>query len=238
MVKETLPHILIIGAGGGIGAALVEHYLAEGWRVTAWSRQQASQQHSQLTWYTVDNYDSPQLSSVVAALAPVDGVISTLGMLHTDSYGPEKNLAMVSATQLQESFMANAILPILLLQQLHQHLPKQRHCFWLQLSAMVGSITDNRLGGWYSYRASKAALNMLLKTAAIELGRSHKQLVIAAVHPGTTATALSAPFQRNVPADKLYSPAMTAQRIASVAANLTTADSGKLLHWDGSEFPY
>lgn len=238
MVAQNTPHVLIVGAGGGIGQALVQHYLAQDWRVTAWSRQAAQTNHARLHWQQVDSYEDLTGMSSQLHETPLHGVISTLGVLHTEHFGPEKNLAMVNATQLQESFHVNAVLPMLVLQQLVPVLPKQQPCFWLQLSAMVGSITDNRLGGWYSYRASKAALNMLLKNAAIELARSHKHLVVAAVHPGTTDTALSAPFQRNIPANKLYRSAQTAERIASVAANLTTANSGKLLHWDGTELPY
>jgi NAD(P)-dependent dehydrogenase (short-subunit alcohol dehydrogenase family) len=125
-----------------------------------------------------------------------------------------------------------------LLQWMKPYLPTKQSCFWVQLSAKVGSISDNQLGGWYSYRASKAALNMLLKTAAIELARSHKQLTIAAIHPGTTDTQLSKPFQGRLSADKLFTPAMSAARIAQVIDSLEPAMSGALWHWDGTRLPY
>lgn len=231
-------HILVVGAGGGLGKALVAHYLNEGALVTAWSRRAQPFMHENLEWRTFSDYSNEQLQIEVKQLTELDGVISTLGMLHNKDFMPEKHLGAVNAEQLRYSFEVNTILPIVLLQQLLPKLPRKRSAFWVQLSAKVGSITDNYLGGWYSYRASKAALNMLLKTASIELGRSHKQLVIAAVHPGTTDTPLSAPFQERLPDDKLYSPEQSAQRIAQVIENLTTEQSGKLLHWDGTELPY
>ena len=232
--------ILIIGAGGGLGTALTEHYLAAGWQVLGWSRQAPATTHAALHWQQLEGYEAEHLSAAIEALKEVElsGVICTLGMLHNDAHMPEKHIGALTAEHLRASFEVNAILPMLLLQQLLPLLPKKQPCFWVQLSAKVGSITDNYLGGWYSYRASKAALNMLLKTASIELGRSHKKLTIAAVHPGTTDTPLSEPFQARLPADKLYTAELSAQRIAQVIENLTTEQSGKLLHWDGTELPY
>ncbi|MEA3588192.1 SDR family NAD(P)-dependent oxidoreductase [Pseudidiomarina sp. 1APP75-27a] len=238
MTTDEQSHVLIIGASGGVGKALVEHYLNQDWRVTAWSRNPIEVTHDALSCVQVPGYQPAQISDALAELDDVQGVISTLGVLHNDDFMPEKQLDAVNAEQLQASFQVNAILPILLLQQLLPKLPRKQPAFWVQLSAKVGSITDNYLGGWYSYRASKAALNMLLKTASVELGRSHKKLVIAAIHPGTTDTQLSKPFQERLPQDKLYSPAKSASRIAAVIADLTTDDSGKLLHWDGTELPY
>ncbi|MDN7125878.1 SDR family NAD(P)-dependent oxidoreductase [Pseudidiomarina sp. 1APR75-33.1] len=238
MTTDEQSHVLIIGASGGVGKALIEHYLNQDWRVTAWSRNPIEVTHDALSCVQVQGYQPAQISDALAELDDVQGVISTLGVLHNDDFMPEKQLDAVNAEQLQASFQVNAILPILLLQQLLPKLPRKQPAFWVQLSAKVGSITDNYLGGWYSYRASKAALNMLLKTASVELGRSHKKLVIAAIHPGTTDTQLSKPFQERLPQDKLYSPAKSASRIAAVIADLTTDDSGKLLHWDGTELPY
>lgn len=238
MSKDAQPHVLIIGASGGVGRALVEHYLDADWQVTAWSRNPIDLTHDALTCLKLQGYEPAQIEDALAQLGEVQGVISALGLLHNDDFMPEKQLDAVNAKQLQASFQVNAILPILLLQQVLPSLPRKQPAFWVQLSAKVGSITDNYLGGWYSYRASKAALNMLLKTASIELGRSHKKLVIAAIHPGTTDTDLSKPFQERLPADKLYSPAQSAQRIAKVIEKLATEDSGKLLHWDGTELPY
>lgn len=228
--------VLIIGAGGGVGRALVEFYDNQGASVQALSRQQLPNLPGQ--WIQVTDYAETSLQRILPQLKQPDIVISTLGILHTDDFMPEKRLADVNWQQLQQTFYVNAALPILLLQQLLPILPKKQACVWAQLSAKVGSISDNYLGGWYSYRSSKAALNMLLKTASVELKRTHKQLCLAAIHPGTTDTALSAPFQQRLPADKLYTPAQSAERIAAVINQLTAEDSGGFWHWDGSPLPY
>lgn len=229
-------NVLIIGASGGLGQALVAYYFNQGHKVQALSRQPRA--HIQADWLQVSDYTEQHIAAIVPQLNAPDVVISTLGILHNDTFMPEKRLADVNMTQLSESFRVNAVLPILLLQQLLPVVPKKSPCTWVQLSAKVGSITDNYLGGWYSYRASKAALNMLLKTAAIELKRTHKQLCVAAIHPGTTDTALSAPFQQRLSADKLYQPAQSAARIAAVINQLNADNTGGFWHWDGSPLPY
>lgn len=229
-------NILIIGAGGGIGKGLVAYYRNRGDRVQAVSRQ--APEHDDPNWLTVPNYEAAQWQSIMPRLQQPEVVISTLGLLHNHAFMPEKRLADVNLDQLHESYRVNAVLPILALQQLQSLLPKKSPCVWAQLSAKVGSISDNYLGGWYSYRASKAALNMLLKTAAVEFKRTHKQLCIAAIHPGTTDTDLSKPFQQRLPADKLYSVAESVERIATVIDQLNAENSGGFWHWDGSPLPY
>lgn len=231
--------IVVFGGGGGLGQALIDEYLQRGEQVLAASRQPRPAK-GRANWLQVAGYEPHQLNGLKEKLEgeQLNGVISTLGILHTSEFMPEKRLEDVNKGQLSESFYVNAVLPVLLLQTMFPVLPVKQRCFWIQLSAKVGSITDNYLGGWYSYRASKAALNMLLKTASIESQRTHKQLIIAAVHPGTTDTDLSQPFQQRLPKGKLYSPAQSAERIATVAEQLTMEQSGQLLHWDGSVLPY
>ncbi|WP_417658048.1 SDR family NAD(P)-dependent oxidoreductase [Pseudidiomarina aestuarii] len=230
---------LIFGAGGGLGLALAQHAVARGDAVIAVSRS-AQPEAFTSQWIQVQGYEPEHLQPVLDAIEgqTLAGVVSALGILHTNSFMPEKRLEDLSAEALQQTYYVNAVLPMLLLQALKSHLPTKSPCVWVQLSAKVGSITDNYLGGWYSYRASKAALNMLLKTAAIELKRTHKQLTIAAIHPGTTDTELSKPFQQRLPADKLYTPELSAERIWQVIANLEPEQSGQLFHWDGKQLPY
>jgi len=236
---------IIIGANGGLGRALVDYY-SQAEPVIAVSRTAPPVSlAAEVTWVQVAGYQPEHLvplfevlTEQLAAGQIISGVISAIGLLHTDSYQPEKRLADLNLAQLQHQYQVNAILPLLLLQQLVPYLPRQQPCSFVQLSAKVGSITDNHLGGWYSYRASKAALNMLLKTAAIELRRTHKQLTIAAIHPGTTDTELSKPFQARLTPDKLYSAQLSAQRIAAVIAQLDPQHSGALWHWDGTLLPY
>lgn len=231
--------IVIFGAGGGLGQALVSHYLQRGEQVLAVSRQAApSEQPSQ--WQQVSGYDAEALAPLRERIEHqvITGVISTLGILHDEQFMPEKRLDDLTTDHMLHSYYVNAVLPVSLLQWMKPYLPTKQSCFWVQLSAKVGSISDNQLGGWYSYRASKAALNMLLKTSAIELARSHKQLTIAAIHPGTTDTQLSKPFQGRLSADKLFTPTMSAARIAQVIDSLEPAMSGALWHWDGTRLPY
>jgi len=250
--------MIIFGASGGLGRALVSHYVEKNERenaeqqasgsVLAVSRQPAPENlEAGVNWYQFDDYDAETIAAWLQQLqtqAPAEqpfvlhGVISTLGVLHTERFMPEKRLADLNTAQLQENFQVNAILPLLLMQQTLPYFATKAPGFWVQLSAMVGSITDNHLGGWYSYRASKAALNMLLKTAAIELKRSHKKLTVAAIHPGTTDTELSKPFQARIRDNKLYTPVQSAKRIAKVIEGLTPEQSGKLWHWNGDELPY
>jgi NAD(P)-dependent dehydrogenase (short-subunit alcohol dehydrogenase family) len=159
-------------------------------------------------------------------------VISTLGILHQEGTKAEKSLAQLDLAGLQASFATNAYAPILLLKHLLPLLRKGPATF-AALSARVGSIGDNRLGGWYSYRASKAALNQLLHTASIELKRLNPAATVLALHPGTTDTALSRPFQGNVPAEKLFEPGFAAQRILEQIERLGPSNSGEFWAWDG-----
>lgn len=234
--------VIVFGAGGGLGQALVNALLDA--QITdhifAVSRQPVRFADARVHSQRVDAYEPEALAPLQAEWqqTEITGVLSAIGLLHTADYQPEKRLAELNLAQMQHQFTVNAALPMLLLQQTLPLLPTKSPSFWVQLSAMVGSITDNKLGGWYSYRASKAALNMLMKTAAIELARTHKQLKLAAIHPGTTDTALSKPFQARLPADKLYTPAQSATRIVEVIQNLTPAQSGGLFHWDGTSLPY
>lgn len=230
---------LIFGAGGGLGLALTEHAIARGSSVVAVSRAEAPVGFSG-DWIQVQGYEPEHLQAVLQKIdgQTLIGAISALGVLHTNSFMPEKRIEDLSAEALEHTYYVNAVLPMLLLQTFKSHLPTKSACVWAQLSAKVGSIADNYLGGWYSYRASKAALNMLLKTAAIEFKRTHKELTIAAIHPGTTDTDLSKPFQQRLPADKLYTPQQSAERIWRVIEGLTPEQSGQLFHWDGEQLPY
>ena len=238
--------ILIFGAGGGLGQALTEQAVKNDNGLVIGVSRQALTDEPGLRYLQVKDYSAESLADLAekiqdeltSAGESLTGVISTIGVLHSADFMPEKRLAEVNAAQLSENFQVNAILPILLLQQFLGLLPTKAPAYWVQLSAMVGSATDNKLGGWYSYRASKAALNMLLKTASIELQRTHKKLTIAAIHPGTTDTDLSKPFQQRIADGKLYTPQQSAERIFSVIDQLTPAESGKLFNWTGEVLPF
>ena len=143
----------------------------------------------------------------------------------------------MTADHLLRDYRINTVGPALVAKHFLPLLPRDRRAVFAALSARVGSISDNRLGGWHSYRASKAGLNMILRNLAVELARSHPQAVVAGLHPGTVATDLSAPFQKGVRPEKLFTPAYSAERLLAVLDGLTPADSGGVFAWDGARIP-
>jgi NAD(P)-dependent dehydrogenase (short-subunit alcohol dehydrogenase family) len=217
---------LVIGASGGIGQALVRRLEMAGHEVTSLSRS-----HDGL-----DVTDEASIAACMAGLVgPFDIVFVATGALEIGPHQPEKALRAVVPAALLAQFQTNAMGPVLVLKHLVAHLPKDTLCRIGVLSARVGSIGDNGLGGWYSYRMAKAALNQLIHTAAIELGRSHRQTVIALLHPGTVATDFTAKYagsHRTVPPDE------AAQNLISVLGGLTPAQSGGFYDWAGQSVPW
>ena len=164
--------------------------------------------------------------------------MNSSGLLHSDQVSPEKALEHISLPSMQQVFAVNAYGPILLAQALMPWLKTRRRVVFASLSARVGSIADNRLGGWYSYRASKAAQNQLLKTFAIELARRNPEAVVLALHPGTTDTALSRPFQASVAQEKLFTPAFVAEQLLRQITQATPRDTGSFIAWDGQRIAW
>lgn len=221
---------LVLGASGGIGAALVQALRADPRCAEVVGLHRRSTPPLDLT-------DEPGVAAAAAALAPGGPfhlLVNAAGLLHAPGLQPEKKLGDLNQAQLLASFSANAIGPALLLRHFSPLLDRQR-ALLVMLSAKVGSIGDNRLGGWYGYRASKAALNMLLATAAIELRRSQPRTVVVALHPGTVSTGLSAPFRG---AEIGRSPAQAAAQMLATLDALTPADSGAFVAWDGQRLPW
>ncbi|WNZ55464.1 SDR family NAD(P)-dependent oxidoreductase [Microbulbifer sp. MKSA007] len=169
---------------------------------------------------------------------PPGWIINCCGILHDEFHGPEKSLSQCDDHWLLQSIQVNVLSHLHLARALDGFLKRRRPLLWASLSAKVGSITDNQLGGWYSYRCSKAALNMLVKNLSIEWARKLEESCVVAIHPGTTDTSLSKPFQSNLPPDKLYTPELSANRIVDVLSQLASSDTGKLLSWDGSLIPW
>jgi len=225
MHKEQ--NALLIGADGTIGRSLAEQISKE-YRLATVSRKNT-------------DYSEQSLANAYEDLVQMGGfslIICCIGILHNQKVEPEKRLAELDEHQLAEYFRVNTILPSLCLKHFHSLLSKQHASKFLFLSAMVGSISDNRLGGWYGYRSSKAALNQMIKTASIEIRRQNKQACVAVVHPGTTEGSLSKPYTRRPSQSKIYSPAQTAKRILNVANSLTPGQSGSFFNWDGSIIPW
>lgn len=222
---------LVVGASGGVGAAVLDQLRAAArfGRVHGVSR-------------AVDGLDITDEASVAALAArlsdgpPLELVFVATGVLH-DGFQPERSFKALEAAHLRRDFEVNALGPALLARHLIPLLPRDHRALFVALSARVGSIGDNRLGGWHSYRASKAALNMILKTLAVELARTHPQAVVAGLHPGTVDTDLSKPFQRGVTPETLFTPEQSATHLLAVLDGLQPADSGGVFAWDGARVP-
>lgn len=221
---------IVIGASGGIGAALADRFEAQGDRVHRLSRSAG----------TIDLADAASIAAAAEAL-PFDAVqrlVVATGLLHEEGLAPERALRDLDAERLGRSFLVNAIGPALVLRHFAPHLARGGRVEVALLSARVGSIADNRLGGWYGYRASKAALNQIVRTAAVELARSRPDSVVVALHPGTVDSAMSRPFQGNVAAERLFTPQHSAECLAGVLSKLTAADSGGFFDWKGEAIPF
>lgn len=219
---------VVIGAAGGIGAALAAQLerSPEYERVLRLSRRDTGLDLE-------DEASVARAASETAALGVPDLIVVATGVLHAGQT-PERSFKTLSAEHMLRDYRINAIGPALVAKHFLPLLPRDRRAVFAVLSARVGSISDNRLGGWHAYRASKAALNMLLRNFAIELGRSHPRAIVAGLHPGTVATALSEPFQKGVPPERLFTPEVSAGHLVRVIGELQPDDSGHVLAWDGS----
>lgn len=229
---------VVIGAGGGIGRALVAALDRNnpGERVYALSRRPSATNRASVRLGVIDIADEESIRAAVAAIdRPLDRVIVATGLLHDQDYAPERALRDLAPAALAHVFAINTIGPALVLKHFAPLMARDRPSVLALLSARVGSISDNRTGGWYGYRASKAALNMIVRSAAIELARSRPLCACVALHPGTVDTGLSKPFQARVPAERLFTPDHAAHRLLEVIDGLAPAQSGRCFAWDGTE---
>lgn len=227
------------GAAGGIGRAMIDQLTAAGAAIVyAGSRTPIQTGTDRVRPFAFDLLDEASITAAAAAIAadgPVDLVVVATGALHGASgLQPEKSFAALTAEAMDAAYRINTIGPALIAKHMIQALPRDRRSVFAALSARVGSIGDNRLGGWHSYRASKAALNMLIANLAIELRRTRPLAIAIGLHPGTVDTPLSAPFQKGVAAGALFSPATSATHLLSVIDRATPAESGAVLAWDGA----
>ena len=230
---------VVVGAGGGIGAALVAALLRRGadGPVVALSRV-APDAAAGLVAGRIDVTDEASIAAAAALVAeqppPRLVLVATGTLLGPAGEGPERSWRALDAGALLHAYQVNAVGPALVAKHMLPLLPREGRSVFAALSARVGSIGDNRLGGWHGYRAAKAGLNMLLRCLAIELARTRPEALCVGLHPGTVDTALSRPFQRGVPEGRLLSPAESASRLLAVLDGLQPAQSGQVFDWQGA----
>ena len=232
---------VVVGANRGLGLALATALRQRGDRVIGTARDPRAAdglREQDIPVVPLDVTDASSLAAlpgrIGASTERVHLLLNVAGVLHTGTHGPEKRLEQLDLEAMHAIFGVNAFGPALVTKALLPLLKHDERAVIANLSARVGSIGDNRLGGWYSYRASKAAQNQLTRTLAIELSRRAPHVIAVALHPGTVDTELSRPFQRNVPAGKLFEPMRAAKQLLDVIDGLTPADSGHFFAWDGS----
>ncbi len=238
---STSRNACVFGASGGIGAALVAALgLREDVSVVHAGARTAPAGGGKVRGFAFDLAEESSIAAAASTIgAPLDLAIVATGMLSfPDGTGPERGYRAIDAERMARMFAINTIGPALIAKHVLPLLARDRRAVFAVLSARVGSIGDNRLGGWHSYRASKAALNMLCRNFAVELARTHRHAVVAALHPGTVDTGLSRPFQRNLPAGQLQAAGDSAQAMLAVLDRLTAADSGGFFAFDGAPIAF
>ena len=217
---------LVIGASGGIGGAVQNAPAARGWDVTGLSR-------------SGDGLDVTDEDSVARVLGALEGtfdlVFVATGGLEVGGFRPEKSVRALDGAAMAAQFALNAIGPALVIKHVWRMIPRDRPARLAVLSARVGSIGDNRLGGWHGYRAAKAALNQIVRTCAVELARTHPQAALVALHPGTVATPLTAAYAGGHPT---VTPEVAAENLLRVLDGIGAAQSGQFLDWKGEVVPW
>jgi NAD(P)-dependent dehydrogenase (short-subunit alcohol dehydrogenase family) len=254
-MESTTPtkSALIVGASQGIGLGFVSNLIQDSAfsQIYATYRDQAtatelfaltSKAPAKVRCLSMDVTSEDAIAQSLTILGQTSNqlnlVINCASILHDEHLQPEKSLKQIHSEHLLRYFQINSISSLLLAKHLLPLLRHREKSTLATISAKVGSIGDNQLGGWYGYRASKAALNMFMRNVAIEYRRNSPRTIVALLHPGTTDTRLSKPFQRSVPPEKLFSVERTVTQLLAVLENLTEEDSGQFFNWDGSRLPW
>lgn len=242
-MKSQKLNIAIIGAGGALGSEFAKQ-LSRNYNVNsifAFSSSNIKFNDDKIIsdFIDIEQEESIRLAAIKAGNNDdIDMVIVAIGMLHDDKIYPEKSLKDLSPEKFQKLFNINSIAPAMIAKYFLPKLNKNSKSIFAALSARVGSISDNYLGGWYAYRASKAALNMILKNSAIEIARSNKNAIIVGLHPGTVASKLSKPFQNSVSKDKLFTSEYSVKKMLNVIDDLTISDSGNIIDFNAIKIDY
>ena len=237
---------IVVGANGGIGDAFV-HKLSRSEQctslvMTARQPQVLGIVDAKHMWFSLDITKEESILQLVAFLQEnniePNVILNLSGMLHTSQFGPERTWKHLDIDTMRQVFDVNTFGVALLAKHLIPMMPRTGRSIFASLSARVGSISDNTLGGWYSYRASKAAQNMMIKTISIEAQRKWKEMICVALHPGTVQTALSDPFTKNYDPQKLFTPQQSCDFLCDVMSQLTAEDTGGFFAWDGQPIEF
>lgn len=241
MTQANFQNIIVLGASGAIGRALIRTLLGNEntQRVFALSRKPIASADARVTSLAIDVEDEDSLKHAAAGCqveGGVDLIVNTIGILHEgDKIRPEKGLKELEPETMARLFAVNTIGPALVIKHFSPLLARDRRAILASFSARVGSISDNQAGGWYSYRASKAALNQVIRTASIELAARRPHVICIGLHPGTVRSAMSEPFLQRYQRNEIFEPETAASALLSVLGGLTPAQTGKTFAWDGQE---
>lgn len=237
-------NIAIFGSHGGIGEALISHLKVSDKveSIYSFSRSNTNFQHHKVIESNIDIEDEESIklaSEVIPQDKKIDIIIIATGLLHnSDGVKPEKSIKDLNADNLAKIYSVNTIGPALIGKHFIPLLNRDSKSVFTAISARVSSISDNYLGGWYSYRASKTALNQIIKTFSIEVGRRNKNACVIGLHPGTVDTNLSEPFKANVVEEKLFTSEYSSECLLKIINNVNPQDGGKLFAWNGEIIPY
>ena len=230
-------NIVIVGATGAIGKAFLEHYLKDESveNVFAFSRKKIRFENRKIKSFELDIENQTSIEGAAQNIKdyPIDTIIVATGILHSENFGPEKSIREINYSTMAKVLAVNTIGPALIGRYFIPLLRKDAKSVLAFLSARVGSISDNKLGGWYSYRASKTALNQIIKNFSIELKRTNPKAVVLGLQPGTVDSNLSEPFKKNVAKGKLFSPEQSREFLSDVIEKASIEDSGNLIAYDG-----
>jgi len=240
---DKISNIVVIGASGSIGSAFVREFIKiDNTRIYALSRSGTNFNNPKVVNYHIDIEDEQTIiraiNFITQEVNTIDIVIVATGALCIGEITPEKSIKQLSINNFNKLFAINTIGPAIVAKHFIPKLDKEHRTIFAAISARVGSIGDNKKGGWYSYRASKAALNMIMKNISIETSRTHPKCIVTMLHPGTVNSPLSSPFRSNLIAENIFTPAESVIRMIRVIDTLTPSDSGGFFSWERKQIEF